>query len=395
MPLDFVKVSAQITAMVSRLRDGQEARAGRLKTALDTLRGGALDLPALQEKIAAARTTWLVAEPAESLTQTYPTPNLPEAFTVVATDGSHIDVDRHRSTRCYLINTGSVALTYGRDARAELSSTPRLSVEEEELVIKTPGGGLREQPVEGALLGLVRSVAECRALAELAENQAESVPLVALVDGTLILWGLEAYPDFVADVLLHQGFLPCLDEIRKANHRRPTAMASYISFPRATDVVNTLRIIICPHQPADCDRCLKRECDIIAGVRDRELFSDILADGERSGVFKTQSSVVAKHYGEHAVCFCYLRAGDEIARLEMPAWVADDWRLLSLLHAAVYDQCRRGHGYPVALAEAHEQAVLTGADRRLFWEIMDAEMSQAHAPVTTSAKHRSKQTRWL
>jgi len=109
-------------------------------------------------------------------------------------------------------------------------------------------------------------------------------------------------------------------------------------------------------------------------VRDRDLFINLLSPGERSAVFLSQSSVVEKHYGTHQVYFFYLRVDDEIARVEVPQWVAMDDGLLSLTHTLVLDQCRRGQGYPVALSEAHEQAVVTGADREYFWQLVESSL---------------------
>ena len=139
----------------------------------------------------------------------------------------------------------------------------------------------------------------------------------------------------------------------------------------------------------------QRDCDAVAGVQDRELFSNILAQGERSALFTSQSSIVQKHYGEHRVYFFYLRVDDEIARVEIPQWVAKDESLLNLAHALVLDQCRRGQGYPVALSEAHEQAVVTTADRENFWQLVESLMVDEHMPTPTSAKSLSKRTRWV
>ena len=86
---------------------------------------------------------------------------------------------------------------------------------------------------------------------------------------------------------------------------------------------------------------------------------------------------------------------DEIARVEVPQWVATDDTLLNLTHALVLDQCQRGQGYPVALSEAHEKAVVTGADRENFWELVESSMVAEHMPSTGSAKSFSKKTRWV
>ena len=133
----------------------------------------------------------------------------------------------------------------------------------------------------------------------------------------------------------------------------------------------------------------------MAGVQDRELFSDLLGQGERSALFISQSSVVRKRYGEHLVYFFYLRVDDEIARVEIPEWVAADESLLKLTHSLVVDQCRRGQGYPVALSEAHEQAVVTGADRENFWQMVENSLADEKIQTFTSAKARSKNTRWV
>lgn len=399
MSLDLAKVASQVGGMVARLKAGGEERRERLQRALDILHNKATDIDSLRKKIASSKTTWLVAGLVDGLDQHYKEPPLPGEFTVIATDGSHIDVDRHRSTRCYLINIGSVILDYGAHPNAVLDSSPCLYAGDEDLVITPAGVRGREQPVEGALLGIKRSVDECHRLAELAAELPPGSSTLALLDGSLILWGLEAYPEFVTEALLDNGFLNYLNQVKKLNSDRSLALASYISFPRSTDVVNALRVAICPNDPLDTDRhcqdCEKRDCDGVAGVRDRELFSNVLGQGERSALFISQSSVVRKRYGEHWIYFFYLRLDDEIARVEIPQWVARDESLLNLTHTLVLDQCQRGQGYPVALSEAHEQAVVTGADRENFWQLVESSLVEEHMPTLTSSKSQSKRTRWV
>jgi hypothetical protein len=398
MSLDLTKVAAQVIGMIAGLKDSRAEREGRLRLALATLNDPAIDLEDLKKKIKVSRTTWLVAEIVERLNRRHAAPPPPSDFTVLATDGSHIDVDRHHATRCYLINTGSVILRYGSRPDAILASTPRLYSDDKELAITPPGGG-REQPVEGTILGVKRSVEECSRLAGLAAGLKDNDQALALLDGTLILWGLEAYPDFVGDTLLVNGLLKCLDAMKKLNEKRPLALASYISFPRSTDVVNVLRVAVCPNYVPDCDKYCPpekgRDCEGLAGVRDRDLFMNLLESGERSALFISPSKVVREHYGEHRIYFFYLRVDDEIARIEIPQWVAENDKLLNLTHGLVLDQCRRGQGYPVALSEAHEQAVVTGADRESFWELVEATMTEERLPGATSAKSFSKRTRWV
>ena len=397
MSLDLTRLISQVGDMVARLKAGRREREERLEGARDALAGCAGDLEALRNKINASRTTWLVAHLVDGLDGHHGTPVMPADFTVVATDGSHIDVDRHRAARCYLINIGSVMLRYGASPAAALDSQPRLYAGDEGLAITAAGMRGREQPIEGALLGIKRAVDECLRLTELAAEVPPDSPTLALLDGSLILWGLEAYPDFVTEELLARGFLSCLEGLRKLSRERELALASYISLPRSTDVVNILRVALCPRDAVDSDRCPAcetRECESIAGVRDRARFAEVLEPGERSDIF-ISSSKIQSRYGAHQVHFFYLNVDDEVARVEVPHWVAARDSLLGMAHSLVLDQCRRGHGYPVALSEAHEKAVVTGADAASFWQLVEASLVEEKLPTAGSAKSRSKRTRWV
>ena len=102
-------------------------------------------------------------------------------------------------------------------------------------------------------------------------------------------------------------------------------------------------------------------------------------------------SVTAKTWCISFIC----RLDEEIARIEIPQWVAQDEKRLNLVHTLVLDQCRRGQGYPVALGEAHEKAVITGADRENFWQMVESSLIAEHLPTSGSAKSQSKKTRWV
>ena len=83
------------------------------------------------------------------------------------------------------------------------------------------------------------------------------------------------------------------------------------------------------------------------------------------------NSKLAESYPAHLrPCFVYLHVGDEIVRIEIPAWIAQDSELLTRALRIVRDQSIKGNGYPIALAEAHEQAVVNTADRQFFFEML-------------------------
>jgi hypothetical protein len=402
MSLDLSKIASQIEGMASDLKADEESWKRNLTCALETLQLQSADLEVLKRKLERSKTSWLVAGITEGLAGSHRPLPCPSEFTVMASDGSHIDVDRHSPARCYLINIGTAALHYGSNSNAVLSSEPTLYAGKEDMVIVEPDGS-REQPVEGGLLGIKRMVAECLALADLGEELPGDLPAVALLDGSLILWGLAggAYPEYIRTALLKDGFLRAMDRIREISRRSGMALASYISLPRSTEVVNILRIALCPYEPPDCDRYCpqgssssQRACDAVAGIRDRDLFNILLEPGERSGTFISGSSVVKDYYGDHEVRFFYLKADDEISRVEFPGWV-EEHGLLESVHTLILDQCHRGQDYPVALSESHEQAVLTGADREQFRYLVELALAEQRLTTTTSSKSRSKRTRWI
>lgn len=404
MPLDLSQIAVQVENMAAELKMDEKGRGERLDHALDTLRAQESNLDALKAKINRSKTTWLVAGLQEGLGQRYEMPPCPSDFTVIAADGSHLDVDREQPVACYVINIGSAVLRYGSAPDAILSSNPTLYVREEHMAIHDPNSASRQE-IECPLLGIKRDVCECEALAALVENLPHAQTVLALLDGSLIKWGLSGreIDNYVREELLERGFLKALDRIKAAGQKRRPALASYVSFPRSTDVVNALRVGLCPHEPVDCDvHCSpkvrpvgERPCDAIAGILDRDLFDRLLAPGERSATFVSPSSIVRNYYRHHQVQFFYLRVEDEIARVEIPQWVAEERELLDLAHTLIVDQCHRGYGYPVSLTEAHEKAVVSETDRQQFWHLVNAMLAENRLPSTGSAKSRSKRIRWI
>jgi len=398
--LDLTKVAPQIDAVVNLLRDNRDEHQAHLNKACDLLTKSAANLNSLKQKINAShkKTVWTMAGLVESPGARFPLPPVPPNHTVLATDGSQIDVDRHQSARCYLINIGRVRLDYGQNAGAELASLPKLCAGDEMFL----SDGLRELAIEGALLGIKRTVTELSHLAEMSSEVPPERPTLALVDGSLIMWGLasERYPDFVSQELLENGYLKTLDILSHLAEHNCLTLASYISFSRATDVANAMRLILCPEAVADCDKhcknvpSKKRPCEQVAGVRDSDIFGHLLKEGERSATFYSQS-LITERYGPHRIYFFYLKLADEVARVEIPEWVALNQSKLDLTHALVWNQCLRGEDYPIALAEAHEQAVVTGADRAGFQQVLEQWLIAERLPQTTSAKSQSKRTRWV
>ena len=402
MPLDLSGTAAQIAGMSVELKARQSDRQQRLRRAMAVIRDFPVGEYAHARELEEDGSAWAAPRVLGAPDSRYPAPPAPADFTVAAADGSHVDVDRHLPARCYLINAGVSVLTYGLTPGAELWSRPRLYAKDEELVIRDPGT-FREQPVEGAVLGAKRAVEEIRALVEVVRGIPAGVPTLALLDGPLLVFGLDGRnQDFVLRELVEEGFAEALDELREMAKDRPLAVAGYTSLPGSAEVVGALRVMACEYGAADAEyRCGmrgpgRRPCgSCVGGLMDREVFGALLEPGERSGLFGGAARNIDQYYRGNDILFFYLHAGPEIGRVEVPSWVADDEAALALAHSLVMDQCRRGRGYPVALMEAHEQAAVTGPDRRYFVELVEAALRGEGLPVYTSEKARSKRLRWL
>jgi len=400
MGLDLEATARQVQSLATGMREQVQDKRTRLNFALDTM--GKAQQGKIERKYAEAqgRVTWLIAGLPRDLREAHSPPETPEDYIALAADGSSIDAERDSPAHCYLINIGTALLQYGSHSRASLQSKPALYVQEEDLAIKDPRG-TRAELIEGNVLAAKRMVQEMEALLSVVHEMPVDVPIVALLDGSLILWGLLAAPDFVQEELIRKGAVRVLDGLRSLSQGRRLAVGAYLSLPRSTDVVNALRLDLCPFEPADCDRrcgakpVFHRECDGVHGVLDRELFEGLLKPGQRSAIFSSRSSVVLKQYGDHQISFFYVNNGDEIVRVELPQWVAQDDALVGLLHSCILDQSRKGRGYPEVLTEAHEQAVIHERDRQLFWQIVEEAVASEGLPTASSEKSRAKRLPWV
>jgi len=134
----------------------------QLQHAVAILHSQSNNLEQLAKKIEASKPTWLVARLVEPIDRHYQPQPAPKEFTIIATDGSHIDVDRHQPTHCYLINIGGVVLHYGSKPEAMLDNIPTFMLRTKSCSSTRRKCRVAEQPIEGALLGIKRGVEECK-----------------------------------------------------------------------------------------------------------------------------------------------------------------------------------------------------------------------------------------
>ncbi|MGE3540582.1 MAG: DNA double-strand break repair nuclease NurA [Candidatus Tectimicrobiota bacterium] len=385
--LDLAKVSQQISRMALEHQLGADDVGKRLDKALGQLALESGRLPAFMRKLQASKTSWLVAGVRESLEKVYTLPSRPLAVTVVASDGSQITPSHHEVVPAFLLNVSTVVLHYGTGERAELTSTPTLFYRDDDLYMDY--GGQRVQ-VAGDLLGMRRTLMEFQALLRQATRAHQTGHRTcALADGSLILWQLEGKPQDYQQSSLER-YLGSLEQARQQH----IPIVGYISRPRSRDVLNALRVGLCPETVSNCDRCPYTDlprlpCADIEGLSDRRLFETLLQPGERTAVFDSRSRILDA-YGAHRIVFFYLHVGVEVVRIEIPNWVAASPGMLDLVHAIAYDQAQKGLGYPVALAEAHQHAVVRGAERDLFYEMVTTVLLRRGVQAALSPKNLRK-----
>jgi hypothetical protein len=402
MGLDLSALSRQVRAMSGSLATEASDKQERQSLALGRYLEESDDYASWAQAADLSRETaaWLLARPVEPLNATFDLPPRPAEYALVATDGSQIDVERHGMAACYVINIGRVFLRYGAHPSAKLSSLPSLFYRDEDLYLSD---GVRRIPIEGNYLSARRDVEEGVALGALADEfLTGDVACAAVQDGTLVRWTLAGAEKFVQERFL-TPYLAYLD----AMQARGVPVASYISRPRAPEVAGTIRLMLCPDVNvaagigAKCSACSDAaagrtpSCYVCQGLTDADIVADMLAEGQRGPLFVSMSRINVEAYGPHLIHFFYMRVGREVARIEIPQWVAEDRGKVDLIHTLIYDQCIKGQGYPVALARAHEQAIVRGADRRAFLGIVEGSLLRAELPASDSRKRESKERQAL
>lgn len=372
--------------MIEERKDAEGKFAGKINLACSELKLKSREWKTLSDKVKQSLTAWLPARIHDSLDIASPLPPRPPDYSVVASDGSQVFPDRHEVLPCYLINIGSVVIHYGTGGKAYLNSYPMFFYNDQDRLVVWGG---KKIPADSAVLSEKRTLMEFEEILKLAEGCAGRENVIAVSDGTLILWRLEGMPDDFKNEIL-AAFLRMMDKLKSLG----VPVAGYISFPGSPDVINSLRVGLCPETVSYCDRCPythlpELPCAPIAGLTDRILFSRLLKPGERSSVFESSSKILDL-YGDHRIYFFYLNIGEEIARVEVPKWVAEDGGLLDLVHTLIFDQAKKGNGYPVSLIEAHEQAVIKAKDRDFFFDLVREALVQSDFKVTVSRKSLSK-----
>ena len=387
--LDLRQLRDQLTDFEEHQSEERDRRGAQRDRARMLLEVCHTHWQAVQDAVATAQPRRLVAQMREPPAATHVAPERPSPITVAATDGSQIYPDRHVEPPFFLLNVSQVAFQYGTTEEALLSATPSLHFRE-------PLANRFDAPLDTIPTELVSALRDELELSQLLDAATTARipdrPLVALADGTLIRWMIRGMDNEALEDELIARYTEHLEGFRDEG----LALASYVSLPASTEVVNLLRFVgnDLDAAPPDLPRELP-DAPRLDGLLDRHVLDTALAPGERSAVFGSASHIQGEYPTGTDIAFFYLKGpgpgGGELGRVEVPRWVADDPGLLDRVHATVLRECRKGKGYPLALSEAHERAVVRASEREAFFRLMERRLRDAGFAPTGSRKRRSKQ----
>jgi hypothetical protein len=392
--LDLAKLAVKIPGMSQHFKKEVAASRQRLERALQLF-----DLAQSQQNLLTERyhlwrdrLFFSVALPIEPLNTRVRIATAPKSHSVFATDGSQIAPSHHEIAYCYLINIGRIMLHYGQNLHPLLDSIPEVYYRREDLYASKQWGIRTEE-----WMGYRRGVLEAQYLAEMACRWVRppgphTDPNLAMVDGSLIYWFLESLPQEARDQIL-LPLLAAWEELKIA--RIP--LLGYLSASRSSEAMNFLRLQACDYETPNCGlHCSGLEqdttpCQLFEPLRDATFWSYLLEPGQRSPLWQSSARILDLYSTDQRIYFCYVNVGTEIARVEVPAWVVEDSSLLEQSLSIMLAQVNKGYGYPVAIAEAHNQAVVRGGDRARFFALLEQQMLKTGLQnVGTSYKEARK-----
>jgi len=311
----------------------------------------------------------------EPLDAECPLPAVPDRFTFIAADGTEIQPDSHELAYYYLVNVGCLVYRHGSDRTPEAYSQPTIGYAEDDIYD-------RGQLVAGNLLDIKRDLAEITTLTERCAAEPPDATTVAVVDGTLIMWTLKDTPqDYQREKAL--AYVQQLDRIRNSG----ALVAAFISRPRRGEVTRLLHL-------ASAGGTAKQASEVpnpLHHLSDYAVF-EMLPPGARSALFVSPSPINHAYYAPaHTIHFFYLNLASEesapaIARVEVPAWVAEDADRLALVHGAIVAQARITGDYPYALVRADELAFISGPEREALEDMVIASLVRAGVRTALSPK---------
>lgn len=396
MSLEFEQLTTAVAEMaqqVGRRRDQQRAQ---LDQALALIHTYAAAWPLIAERMQRAQAQadmkfYRAARPLHSdlpLDRGVAPRELPPRATIIATDGSQIVPDRHAPFLYYLINIGTISYFHGSGRSPEVHSRP---------VLVYPGSDESESEdafqLNHALVSMRRDQEEIVTLAaKVAQAKKEPGPVLGILDQRLLYWPIGSSSSAASGRVVENW-----QEAMSAVHHAGGWLAGFIDRPGKRSVLAMLHTLDLENSGRQISDLYRAGSDFYAGLTDTDLFDALLAPGERSVVFvdvSQHNQTFANRDAHNEVCFFYLKTGPaagQLARVDVPMWVASDKTALGDVHALLVDQCQIIGHYPYVITRADEIAVVGRRDQEELENRIALRLASLDIHTMTTAKQQSKE----
>lgn len=343
----------------SRLRSEAFQRAGGIPGLVDLLRS--IDrLPDIHERIREARAAhqWAGAVPLqEPVGSTIPAPQA-AARPLIGVDGSQI----YPSSDHPVVWAYVHAASWGGERPVWITDFFG-----EDAVLEDSG-----YPVPSHVIDAWRALSEARVLQQVIRQPWASGAIV-VVDGSLLPWIRNGPRVLKAAREYRRCILDCKGRI----------LAAVTSSSASRHLVHLLRLAA--GEPG-------RSPAFVKHVSDAHVARHLLPIGHRSALFRLglPRNEAFKRAGA-AICSCYIcTSADEVLRVEMPMWVAQDGDAVRALHASILADSG-SLAYPTCLTCAHHRVAITkGLGEELQQKALAMYIRRGGSFNLASAKNRAK-----
>lgn len=319
----------------------------------------------------------------------------PAPLILIAADGSQVYPDTHGAAFYYLTNIGLFRYEVGTNAAPQQATLPDL-VYAESLLEDKDGRSITNQTVNArrTLLEVQSLAREGWDLSQQAFAASSWTPAVLLHDGNLLkVFGANEVADAAR---IERDYLHALTQLRDSN----ALLAGYVARPRGSSLISLLHLLHLPDDGIN-EATLKTNGEL-EGVTDEQLFRRWLRPGERSALL-TLNSPQNREYkvqggDDLEIAFFYVNVAmetdphAEIARVDVPLWVARRPEWVDMLHGALLAQCaiQGRKRYPYALTRADELAYVNGQDRTQLDTLIRTAMFRHQLEPEQSSKLQTK-----
>lgn len=301
----------------------------------------------------------------EPLDQGIDPPAPPPRATLLAVDGSQRLPTRHDPFLYYLLNIGVIIYRHGEASAPQTLTAPRLVYPSDDLTHDIT------EEFTASNVSIRRDLAEIALLAQTAQAQRGPDPVLAVMDQRLQYWPIGS-SDQAASSEIMADWLDAMSAIEQSGGW----LVGYIERPETGALINLLYALDWGQPDFDPTRLNQRH-----PVTDADLYRPLLQPGQRSPVFEViNPSDNYRRFSDAGqnISFFYLRPpqADDLARVDVPLWAAQQPGVIEQIHALLVDQCYILGRYPYILTRADEIAVVQPRDQEYLDGLIALELQR-------------------